>query len=172
MKDSRIRLPLIIFTSVLVADQITKNIVLNYIDFGQSISVWGEWIRFTLVLNPGGAFSLRLVSPVYYLILSIVIFTILIWFIYYKREATYLSLPLSFVAGGAAGNIIDRLRFGEVVDFIDCEFFDINIGSYHLDRWPIFNIADAAISCGIIATIVLTFYLSAKSENEVEDISE
>jgi len=127
---------------------------------GAPVAVIGDLLRWTLTYNPGGAFGVRLGSSTYYLFSSLIIFVILIFYVWRNRQINHIAVPLTIVAGGAVGNIVDRLRFGEVVDFIDCEFPDIAIGSYHLERWPIFNVADMAVSLGIVVTIVLIFYHS------------
>lgn len=114
---------------------------------------------------------MRLGSSNYYLAASIVIFIALVFYIIRNRKTALLAVPLTIVAGGAAGNIIDRFRFGKVVDFIDCEFFDISIGSYHMDRWPIFNIADMAVSCGIISVILLTYFHNWKNNRQNDPIA-
>ena len=158
MTDKTIRILPLLFAVVLIVDQVTKQIALNTLQRGLPVPVWGDFLRWTLTFNPGGAFSIRLGSSTYYLISSIIIFVILVGYIIYNRHKAHIAVPLTFVAGGAVGNIIDRIRFGEVVDFIDCDFFDISIGSYYMDRWPIFNVADMAVSCGIIATIFLIYF--------------
>ncbi len=159
MKKSLWILPLIVFATVL-ADQITKQIALDNLEYGQPVPVIGDYLRWTLVFNPGGAFSINLGSPIYYQTMALLIFIFLLYYIFRHRHTMYISIPLSFVAGGALGNIIDRFRFGEVVDFIDCEFPDISILGYHMERWPIFNIADMGVSVGIIATIISIYFFS------------
>lgn len=148
----------LLFGLVLILDQITKMIALATLPPGIPVPVLGNTLRWTLVYNPSGAFSLRLGSPQYYLISSVIIFCFLIYYIIRNRHINHIAIPLSIVAGGAAGNIIDRFRFGQVIDFIDCDIPDIVIGSYHLERWPIFNIADSALSCGIIITLLLIYF--------------
>lgn len=160
-----------LFVAVLVLDQVTKYIALSTLTLGQPVQVIGDYLRWTLAYNPGGAFGMRLGGPNYYLISSLIVFAILIFYVIKNRHITFISIPLALVSGGAAGNIIDRFRYGEVVDFIDCEFIDISIGSYNLDRWPIFNIADMAVSCGIIITIIFMMYHSKKAPAEQEDDS-
>ncbi len=154
------------FIIVLTADQLTKYIALSTLTVGLPVPVLGEFCRWTLTFNPGGAFGMRLGGTTYYLISSIIIFLVLLFYIWRHRHIGYLAVPLSIVAAGALGNIIDRIRFGEVIDFIDCDFFNINIGSYHMDRWPIFNVADMAVSCGITITIILILYHSWKTPKE------
>lgn len=158
------RLLPILFAVVLIGDQLTKQIALRHLHPGVSIPFLGDFVRWTLVYNPGGAFSMRLGNPTYHLILSIVILVILLFYVIRHRRTPHIAIPLTIVAAGAVGNIIDRFRFGKVVDFIDCEFFDVSLGFYQMDRWPIFNIADSAISCGIVATIILMYYHGRKAK--------
>jgi len=160
------------FVIVLVADQVTKYIALATLKVGLPVEVLGDFCRWTLTFNPGGAFGMRLGGTTYYLVSSLIIFVVLAFYIWRHRHLSYIAIPLTIVSGGAVGNIIDRIRFGEVVDFIDCEFFDISIGSYHMDRWPIFNVADMAVSCGIIATILLILYRSRPNPDEVSEPAE
>jgi signal peptidase II len=152
-----------LFVRVVALDQVTKAIALATLGDGRSVPVIGDLVRWTLTQNPGGVFGTRLGTSTYYLISSLFIFGILVYYVIRHRDILHVAIPLSIVSGGALGNVIDRIRFGRVVDFIDCDFPDIQIGSYSLDRWPIFNIADMAVSCGIITTIVLVFYHSRKA---------
>lgn len=166
MTDKPLIRLILLFAVVLIADQLTKYIALATLTPGHPVDVLGSWLRWTLAYNPGGAFGMRLGSSNYYLITSLLIFVALAVYIYRNRFVTYIAVPLSLVAGGAIGNIIDRIRFGEVVDFIDCEFPDVNIFGYEMYRWPIFNVADMAVSCGIIATIILILYHSKKEATQ------
>ena len=98
-------------------------------------------------------------SSTFYLIVSLVVTPILIYFVYTHRDQPILAWPMSFIVGGAIGNIIDRIRFGQVVDFIDIDIPDINFLRMQIDRWWTFNIADASISCSLVFLIVyLTFF--------------
>ena len=86
------------------------------------------------------------------------------------RDKNWLpQLALAFIAAGAIGNLVDRFIYGKVVDFLDIEFFDINIPSfnilgytfseYSMTRWPIFNVADIAITCGMIIIISYLIFI-------------
>jgi signal peptidase II len=105
-----------------------------------------EWIRFTLVHNPGAAFGLQMGNPVYsrwiFMVLTIVALVILGRLYTVTRAGDLVrTLSLALVCGGAMGNLIDRVRSQSgVVDFIDIGFGD--------SRWPTFNIADMAVSLG------------------------
>lgn len=152
------------FAVIVLLDQATKAIALNTLTPGLPVPVIGDLLRWTLTHNPGGAFGMRLAQPPYYLISSLLILVFLAVYIFLHRRTARVAVPLAFVAGGALGNIIDRFRFGQVVDFIDCEFPDLNIGFYSLERWPIFNIADSAVSCGIIITLLFMYLDSRKAK--------
>lgn len=161
---------------VLVLDQITKQIAVSHLTELDKYQVWGDLVQFTLVFNEGGAFSTRLGSPLFYAIASFVVMAVVIGFLY--REAgrnKLLDLALSFVIGGALGNLIDRLRFGSVIDFIDVDFPDIHLApgrflfwdfpGYELIRWPVFNIADSAVNVGMVLIIAILIFGSKKGQN-------
>lgn len=172
---------LVITLLVVLTDQITKLLVKGFaIPFlnlrfdgmyhGQRIPVIGDFFRLTFVENPGMAFGFdpgsdfKLWISVFSLAASIG----LILYLYMVRHH-YLSLriALAFILGGAVGNLIDRmfygvfygyapLFYGKVVDFFDFDFFDISILGRSYDRWPVFNIADAAVTVGVL--IMIIFY--------------
>ncbi|HTE46944.1 MAG TPA: signal peptidase II [Gemmatimonadaceae bacterium] len=106
--------------------------------------VYGEWIRFTLVRNPGAAFGLNVGphSRWIFMVLTIVALIILSRLYVATRQGDFVrTLSLALVCGGAVGNLIDRIKQpGSVVDFIDIGFGD--------SRWPTFNVADMAVSLG------------------------
>jgi len=106
--------------------------------------VYGEWLRFTLVHNPGAAFGLHVgpYSRWAFMALTIVALVILGRLYMATRGGDLLrTLSLALVCGGAVGNLIDRVKSADgVVDFIDIGFRD--------SRWPTFNIADIAVSLG------------------------
>ena len=106
----------------------------------------GEWVRFTLVRNPGAAFGLHLGSQSRWIFMALTIVALVILGFLYtstRRGDSVRSFALALVCGGAVGNLIDRItsRSG-VVDFIDIGFGD--------SRWPTFNIADMAVSIGAV----------------------
>jgi signal peptidase II len=132
---------------VLVAavDFCTKALAVSRLNFQRfPHDVYGEWLRFTLVYNPGAAFGLHVgtYSRWIFTILTIVALGIL-WRLYATTRAgdVVRTMALALVCGGAVGNLIDRVRSDVgVVDFIDIGFGD--------SRWPTFNIADMAVSLG------------------------
>jgi len=149
---------LLISGLVVVLDQITKQLVLANIPLYQSISVIPGFFNLTHIRNPGGAFGFLAggsaqLRNLLFIGVSFVAMALLVVF-YRSTPKTHraLSAALTMIFGGAIGNLVDRLRFGEVVDFLD-----VYLGSYH---WPAFNVADSAITIGI--TIFLAHVLLGK----------
>lgn len=132
---------------VVIFDQITKIVILNYIPLNISIPVIPGFFSITHIHNPGGAFGLLAnQSPELRILIFLFVsfLAICLLFYFYKNiPSTHLLLSIGFalILGGAAGNLIDRIRFGKVVDFLD--FYIKNL------HWPAFNIADSAITIGI-----------------------
>ena len=137
-------------TGVAVAlDQLTKWWVLQTMALGESVPVLGAFFRLTYIQNPGAVFGLRLGNPSLHLALAFVALIVvggLLWRLSSEDRRT--AIGLSLVLGGAIGNIIDRVRYGVVIDFLD-----FGIGAA---RWWVFNLADACVSAG---TILLIFTL-------------
>lgn len=133
--------------AVILADQAAKYLIKVNLMLYDSIVVIPKLFSLTYVLNPGGAFGFFANGPpeirkFVFLFLSSLVALFVLWF--YKRCAEayhFLSLGLALIFGGAVGNLIDRFRYGKVVDFLD--FY---LGAAH---WPAFNIADSAISLGM-----------------------
>lgn len=139
---------LILITGVIViADQITKAIVLAKMALYQSIAVIPGFFSLTHIHNPGGAFgflagqdaSVR--AWIFVAASSVAIGLIFLFYRQIPKTHRFLSVALALIFGGAIGNLIDRLRFGKVVDFLD-----VYIGNMH---WPAFNVADSAIVIGV-----------------------
>lgn len=160
--------PVIIIGAVAVIDQVTKFWAVDALSGRPSVSVIGDFFRLTLVYNLGGAMGTSIGSPVYYLVIALIIIPVLLFVLYQYRHVKSYALPLAFICGGAIGNLIDRIRLGQVVDFLDVDFFDISIAGYQLDRWWTFNVADAAISCGLVFLLVrMLFFKPAPAANNV-----
>ena len=144
----------ITFPSIFFLDQITKYLVYSNMYLGESIPENGL-IRITYARNTGTAFSLFRSHGELLLFLSVLValfFTI--YFIFIEKPKIFMRLFISLVVAGALGNIIDRIRFGYVNDFIDVGF------------WPIFNIADSSITIAITIYILDALVLSRnKDEN-------
>ena len=137
--------------AVIVLDQITKAVITEKLFMYGSHKVIDGFFSLVYVMNPGAAFGFLAGAPEifrYIFFISITFLAILL-IIYYilksKSQDVLIVISLTLIFGGAVGNLIDRIRFGAVVDFLD--FY---IGTWH---WPAFNAADSAISIGAVLMI-------------------
>ena len=148
-------LPLALSMTVVVAlaDQLTKLWALSALSDKGSIPVIGDFFRLTLVYNYGGAMGTNFGGPVIYLLMGLVILGFLLYYLWAHRHILWFALPLGLIAGGAVGNLVDRIRLGKVVDWIDVDFFDISLPGLQIERWWTFNVADAAISVSLLYLI-------------------
>jgi len=141
-------LKLVLITGVVcILDQATKALVVATIAVYQTIAVIPGFFNLTHIYNPGGAFGFLSGSTsglrhLFFLVSSFAAMG-LILFLYAKTppKQRLLELGLSLILGGACGNIIDRIRIGRVIDFLDVYIKDLH--------WPAFNVADSAITIGI-----------------------
>ena len=150
-----------ILVTIVVLDVVTKMIaVQNLSVYGPVKSVIGEYVRFTLVYNRGAAFGLSLGPYSRWLFMALTFGALVIlWRLYRQTTSAQMArlVAISMVAAGAIGNLIDRIRSERgVVDFID-----IGVPSW---RWPTFNVADMAVSCGAF----LLAYVLWGEENRAE----
>ena len=137
---------------VLALDQATKAWVLHALPGSPPLTVIPGFFDLTFSRNTGGVFGLLAGAPsfgrrVFFVSATAIALGVIVVFLRrWGHESRLLTVALSLVAGGAVGNLVDRLRFGSVVDFIDWYW-----GSHH---WYTFNIADSAISSGAVLLIV------------------
>lgn len=141
----------------IVLDQVTKLVILKYLSVYQTIAVIPGFFNITRVHNPGGAFGFmagqtHTVRITLFILVSLMAAGFILY-LYVKtpRKHPFLLAGLSLIFGGALGNLIDRFRYGAVVDFLDFDLF--------LMHWPAFNLADSAISIGMA---VLLFFIIVK----------
>lgn len=160
-------LPAIIIAAVLIADQSTKIWAVTALTNQPSLPVIGDFFRCTLVYNYGGAMGTSFGPSQYYLVTALIILPLLFFYLWQSRFNRHVAIPLSFIAGGALGNVIDRVRLGKVIDFIDIDFFDIHLFNFQLDRWWTFNIADAAITCSIVFILISVLLPKKESQREL-----
>jgi signal peptidase II len=144
-----------LFVLAVITDQITKILVDSYFNLYDLRPLIGDVLRLHYIRNSGAAFGLRIGDPAIMLIVNIVVISLLVY-LYFSGKIDPGGLPgrsaIVLVLGGAVGNLIDRLRLGEVIDFID-----MGIGSY---RWPTYNFADIYVTVGMF---VLFFYIMFQS---------
>ena len=146
--NPKYRLALIIGLTVLILDQITKALVHNLMHLHQSIEIVPNFVHLTYLRNTGAAFGFlagdrSALRMVFFLLVSGIAIGCIFYLLRNLRPGRNTeTLSLSFILGGAIGNLIDRLRMGEVIDFIDLH--------WHHVHWPAFNVADSAITIGVI----------------------
>ena len=141
---------------IIALDQLTKQLVLQHISAHQVIKIF-PFLNLILRFNAGAAFSflgdaqgwqLYLLSSI-----SIIISVILVvWLTRLARTEWWIALPISLILGGALGNLIDRVHYGYVVDFID-----FHVGNWH---FATFNVADSAVSVGAALLVLRLLYES------------
>lgn len=144
------RLFLGVALGVVALDAITKLAAEAFLLRSSGLSVAGEWFQLRLVYNPGAAFGLHLGPYSRWIFLALALGAVVLLNRMSRVAAPgdrFRQLALGLVAGGAAGNLIDRIRSPlGVVDFLD-----VGVGAL---RWPTFNVADIAVSCGAVALAI------------------
>ncbi len=146
---------------VVLLDQVSKILTTHYMDLHDSKEVLGDFLRYTYIKNPGMAFGIQIGNKTLFTIFSIIASIII--FIYLLRtrgDKKYVKLSLSLILGGAIGNLTDRILYGSVVDFID-----VGIGTL---RWPVFNVADSAVTIGMFILIGIILFEKKQDENSQE----
>ncbi|MDX1573933.1 MAG: signal peptidase II [Methylophaga sp.] len=139
--------------AIIIADQISKTVMVNWLDLYETVPVL-PFFNLTLAHNTGAAFSFLAGAGGwqrwFFVVLAAVISAVLIiWMRRLAQTAKLEAISLALIIGGAIGNVIDRLMYGYVIDFLD-----VYAGSYH---WPAFNIADSAICIGAVLLIIDSF---------------
>jgi len=138
---------LFIIASVIFLDQITKFFAVRFLQLNTPVILIKNFLNLTLVHNRGAAFGLFQNRLLMFVLISIFAIALILHNLKNKKNSFLFKLSLSLILGGSTGNLIDRLRFGFVIDFLD------------LRIWPVFNLADSAIT---IAAILLTWELLFK----------
>jgi len=133
----------IVFAAVLIADQATKALVKSSLQAGESREIVAGVVKLVDVRNTGVAFGrLQNGGAIVALVIAVAIAALLV---YFSRNLSrpWIWLPTGLLLGGAVGNVLDRVREGAVVDFIK------------LPHWPAFNVADSAITVGVIVLVLV-----------------
>jgi len=136
--------------AIAVADQLTKAWLTSFLGPGQSVDVLGDWLRLVHGQNNGGLFGLFRGQALLFGAVSLVVVGLIVLYHGRSPRSRYLSITLGLLLGGAIGNLIDRLRIGYVVDFVDA-----GIGTL---RWYTFNVADSAISFALLLLLAAAIW--------------
>ena len=154
---------MLVAVAIAAADRVTKWWVLAAIDRGETIPIVPGFLSLVHVRNPGAAFGLLASSAspwreIFLTAVSLVAVVGFAWMLHrMPRDATVERAATAGVIGGALGNLYDRIAYGEVVDFVD-----VFVGAWH---WPAFNVADSAITVGILLLILQSFRADRSIDN-------
>ncbi len=142
---SRFRLLLIVSAAILVFDQITKIVIDRRFALYESVTVIENFFAITYVRNKGAAFGILADSAIrvpFFITVAVIASAGILWYLKQISDSQkLLTYSLSLIFAGAIGNLIDRIRLGEVIDFLDAHWY-----AHH---WPAFNVADSAICIGV-----------------------
>ena len=133
-----------------IADQLLKAWVVATFDDARPTELLGDWLRIAITQNSGALFGLFRDQAGLFALFSLIVVGGIVWFHGRAGRQLLLSIALGLLLGGAIGNLVDRIRLGYVVDFVD-----MGIGAW---RFYTYNIADAAITTSIVMLIVLSLF--------------
>jgi signal peptidase II len=141
---------------VVVVDQITKQLAWHYFDVGRFVDIFPGVLRFTLVKNSGAAFGLFEGGRVFFIVAS-VLAAVVILYVGFRLPAAerVRRVLLGLILGGAVGNLIDRVFDGAVIDFIE-----MGVAGHW---WPVYNVADIAVSVGAALLLVQLLFFSPRA---------
>lgn len=143
---------------IVIIDQISKYLVRSTMELHETIPVIQDFFHLTYVSNDGMAFGINFPGGIFiFTIASFILTLFLIGYLWYERKSNIiLRISLAFIIAGAIGNFIDRAMYKEVVDMFDFIFL-----GYH---WYIFNVADSAVTVGMIIYLIYSFLLQPKKQ--------
>lgn len=171
---------------LIALDQVSKLFVKGFnllginwegLNLGDSINILGETVQLTFIENEGMAFGISFgAAKIVLSLFSVIASYFLVYYLnkihYYSK---YLKLGVAFILAGAVGNLIDRvfygvfygeapLFYGKVVDFVRVDIPDLNLFGLNYTHWPIFNVADACITIGVVILVIFNKHIPPFSE--------
>src|SRR3989304_6859106 len=175
---------------IVVVDHIAKFLVKGFdipslglyhagMPLGASYPILGDFLRLTFIENPGMAFGIDVGGKLFLTLFSVLATGGIFYYLYKIREEAFvIRLSLALILGGAVGNLIDRvfygvifgegtLFYGKVVDFVGVDFFNLDFLGIHATRFPVFNIADASVSCGVVLLLLFHRKFTEPDRNAV-----
>jgi signal peptidase II len=151
-KNSSLMLWLGIALVVVLLDQASKIMMSQFLLYGQSEAIT-SYFNLVMVYNKGAAFSFLSDQPgwqrYFFTAVSVIASLFILWMLKRNPTQRLFCLALALILGGAVGNLIDRIAYGHVIDFLD-----FHVGGWH---WPAFNVADSAITVGAILFVLDEF---------------
>lgn len=150
----------VIAVVMIIIDQWTKYLVIENMTIGESIPIIDNIFYLTSHRNPGAAWGILQGQMWFFYIITLIVVGIIIYYIeHYAKTNRLLGISLGLVLGGAIGNFIDRVRFQEVVDFLDVYIFSYD--------YPIFNVADSSLVVGVILIGIITLFEEVRKDKKV-----
>lgn len=149
-------MPVLFLAFIIIAiDWLSKYYIETHMSIGMSIPVIRDFFHITYIVNPGAAFGILEYQTGFFIFVSVAMIAAAIWYVP-RIPVRYrlLRWGIGMQAGGAIGNLIDRIRCGGVVDFLDFRI------------WPVFNVADMAIVAGVGCILVTLLYVMRKEEEK------
>lgn len=144
-----------IFIILLITlDQAIKFLVNNSLSYGQSVPVLKNIFHLTYVRNSGAGFGILQGQREFFIIITIIIISTLLIYRFKTSNNKYLNMALGLIIGGAIGNLIDRIRFSYVIDYLDFRI------------WPVFNLADSAVFVGVGILLIYLWQLEEDTQSE------
>ncbi|MBN9622628.1 MAG: signal peptidase II [Actinobacteria bacterium] len=138
---------------VFIIDQVVKNIVEHHIVLREQVDVLGP-LKLTLSHNEGVAFGLADGGGALLVAITLIALGVVLWLFARDPARPWMWVATGLLAGGAVGNLVDRLRHGHVTDFIE------------LPHWPPFNLADCGITCGVVILLVIYVREAERAERD------
>jgi signal peptidase II len=149
---------------ILFLDQVTKTLIAQSLEIGQHVPILTGFFDLTHMRNPGAAFSFLAQAPEWFrqpfflVATGVAIVALLFFILYAQEEGTLLVVAAASILGGAIGNLIDRLLYGEVIDFLLFYWRDW--------AWPAFNVADSCITLGVVGLLWASWKQSSATPPE------
>ena len=162
--NNRMLLVASIVGGILFLDQVTKTLIAQSLEIGQHVPILTGFFDLTHMRNPGAAFSFLAQAPEWFrqpfflVATGVAIVALLFFILYAQEEGTLLVVAAASILGGAIGNLIDRLLYGEVIDFLLFYWRDW--------AWPAFNVADSCITLGVVGLLWASWKQSSATPPE------
>lgn len=141
---------------VIALDQFTKQLAINSLMQNEkSLVLIADWLKLTYTENTGIAFGISLGShSLLIAITALILAALLLYVVFSKNRTPVFLVTFGLILGGGIGNLIDRVAFGRVVDFIHVDIYQGYLFGSWMSLWPVFNIADSAITVGACILLI------------------
>lgn len=165
-RNTRIKLFILVIVNLITValDQLTKLICVNHLELGESYEFLPGFLHFTYIRNEGAAFGSLSNARWVFMIASVIMIVAICAYIFIDKKLSFLSVTvLSVICGGGVGNMIDRIAYGYVIDFIDFKF---------LPFWSyIFNVADSFVCVGAFLLVIIFIAEEYKNKRKNNDVT-